>query len=325
MRLKKVLSAVIVVVILAAPIVAVAHAQSILDWWRLRGYQPPAPVSQLASQDTMTAYGTHVFYVNHPQLIADVATFRQKCTESEQTIVLGCYHPIQAGIDVYDVQDSRLQGILQVTAAHEMLHAAYDRLSRADKDNVNKLLLDYYNHDLHDQRIIDTMNAYKKSEPNDVVNEMHSVFGTEISDLPTPLVNYYRRYFTNRRAVTSFAQSYQSEFTSRTDKINEYDTQLSALKSRIDTEEANLNAQLTQINSDRARLDSERSSGQVSAYNADVSRFNSEVDSYNAGIKTLQINISAYNSLVATRNALAAEIKSLDQAIDTRLTTQTAQ
>lgn len=315
----------LVLLFLALPFLVYFKAQALVDWWRLRNYTAPASIASLAAADTMTNYARHVFYVNHPQLISDIPAFRQACNENEKTIVLGCYHSDQEGIDIYSVQDSRLAGIEQVTAAHEMLHAAYDRLSAKDKSYVDGLLQDYYKNDLRDQRIIDTMNSYKQSEPGQLVNEMHSVFGTEIPNLPAPLENYYKRYFANRAAITTFAASYQNEFTSRQNTINQDDSRLSTLKQQITDEQSSLQSQLDQINADRARLDSEKSSGNTEAYNAGVDSFNAEVSAYNAGVVKLKALIDTYNQLVVERNSIAQALASLDAAIDTRLTTQSAQ
>lgn len=319
------LSVALAVLILASPFLVWGKQQAIADWWKLRGYTPPTTVVSLANSDTMTAEARHVLYVNHPQLVTDSANFRQDCTVSEQTIVLGCYHSSQDGIYIFSVKDTRLSGVEQVTIAHEMLHAAYDRLSSSERERIDGLLNDYFTHDLHDQRILDTINSYKKTEPKDITNEMHSVFGTEISNLPKSLENYYNQYFTQRSAVVSFALSYENEFTSRIAQINSYDVQLSALKSQKNTEEQNLNTQFAQLNSDRARLDSLKSSGQFEAYNAGVASFNSEVAAYNQGVEKLQSDITEYNNLVNTRNSVANDLRSLDNAIDTRLTTQSAQ
>jgi len=310
---------------MAAPLVVWWQWHALYDWWRLHGYSPPVAISTLVSQDAMTSYGKHLFYINHPQLVTGVNGFRKDCPESEQTIVLGCYRPNEDGIYVYNVQDPQLQGIQQVTAAHEMLHGAYDRLSAKDRNYIDGLLNDFYNNDEHDQRIIDEINLYKKTEPNSVTNEMHSVFGTEISSLPAPLETYYQKYFSNRGAVTAFANGYQGEFTSRTNQINADDAQLASLKSQISTQEQSLTDQLNQINTDKARLDSLRNSEQIDAYNSGVTSFNNEVDAYNSGVARLQSDIASYNSLVASRNAIAGELRSLDTAIDTRLTTQSAQ
>src|SRR5271155_4219682 len=68
------------------------NSQAISDWIRLRNYQPSPAVTQLASQDTMNSYTRHLFYLNRPQLLSTVTSFRQYCPENKDTIVLGCYH-----------------------------------------------------------------------------------------------------------------------------------------------------------------------------------------------------------------------------------------
>ena len=322
---KRLITAAAVLAVLSAPVLVYVNAQALSDWWRLRNYSPPAGVASLAAQDTMTASARHIFYVNHPDLESNANQFRTDCNESEKTIILGCYRSNQDGIFVYNVQDPRLAGIQQVTAAHEMLHAAYDRLSSHDKDYVDGLLQDYYNTGLHDQRIIDTVNSYRQTEPNDIVNEMHSIFGTEVTSLPAPLEAYYARYFTNRQTVIGYAAGYQTEFTSREDRIKADDARLAQLKSDINSEEQSLQAQLDRINSDRAGLDSLRGSGSIAAYNSSVESFNSEVETYNSGVNRLKNDISTYNQLVAARNAIAVDLNSLSQAIDTRLVPQSAQ
>jgi len=311
--------------LLAAPFLVWWKAQALADWWQLRDYAAPAAVSSLASQDTMTAYARHVFYVNHPDIESNPAQFQQDCNESEKTIILGCYHSDQNGIFVYDVTDPRLSGVEQVTAAHEMLHAAYDRLSSKDRDRVDGLLEDFYKNQLTDQRIIDTINSYKQTEPNDVVNEMHSVFGTEVANLPVPLESYYKQYFTNRQAVTHFADSYENEFTTRESQIKSLKSQLDQLKTSIQSQEADLDGQLRQINTDRAKLDSLRSSGQITEYNASVSGFNQEVNSYNNSVETLHGTVSQYNQLVSQYNSVAKELANLAKSIDSRVQTQATQ
>lgn len=323
--LKRTLGYILLLALLALPFLIYFNAQALTDWWQLRGYSPPPAVATLASQDTMTDYARHVFYVNHPDLESDSAQFRQDCSENEQTIVLGCYHSDQRGIFVYDVNDPRLAGVEQVTSAHEMLHAAYDRLSGGERADIDKQLQDFYDNGLQDQRIKDTIDAYKKTEPNDLVNEMHSIFGTEVTGLPSGLEKYYAKYFRDRQAVVRYAQAYEGEFTSRQDQIKADDAKLEQMKAQIEAQESSLNAQLSQINADRQRLDGLRSSGQIAQYNAGVATFNAEVRSYNNGVEELRSQIGDYNQLVGQRNSIAQELTSLDKAIDTRLVPQAAQ
>lgn len=120
-KFRRILGIILALTVLASPFLIWNKQQAIADWWRLRGYTPPANVVSLANADTMTAEAKHILYVNHPQLIANSSTFRQECTQNEQTIVLGCYHSDQNGIYVFVVKDKRLNGVQQVTIAHEEL------------------------------------------------------------------------------------------------------------------------------------------------------------------------------------------------------------
>jgi hypothetical protein len=281
------------------------------DWFRLAGYTPPAAVSSLSSDDTMTDLGAHLFYINQPQIVAKQA-FRDVCTIHEQTIVLGCYHSVQSGIYILSITgDTRLQGVMQVTAAHEMLHAAYDRLSDTERTQVDNWLQEFYRHGLKDKRVKDTIESYKRTEPKDVVNEMHSVFATEVKTLPPQLENYYKRYFQSRDRVTGFAAKYQSSFTERERLVAAYDKQLKSQKNLIDEHKTLLGKQAAQISRKQAELNGLRAAGKIDEYNAGVSGYNQQVRTYNALIDETRAEISAYNALVAKRNAVALETQQL--------------
>jgi hypothetical protein len=271
----------------------------------------------------MTDQSRHDFYVNHPQ-VQDKAAFNQSCPNNggEQTIILGCYIPPQNGIYVYKVVDSQLNGVEEVTAAHEMLHSAYDRLSSKDRSYVNGLLQAYYSH-LQDQRLLDIFAAYKKSEPNDLTNEMHSIFGTEVAKLPPALEIYYRQYFTDRQKVVGYASQYQAAFSSRKGQIAQYDSQLQALKQQIDGNQAALEGQDKVLNSQRQSLSSSLASGNNSDYNAQVDSFNASVKVYNGLIATTRAEISKYNKLVEARNAIAVETQNLAQELNSNSNPQT--
>jgi len=179
---------------------------AIQDWFKLRGYQPPAAVAQLASQDTMNNYTRHLFYLNKPQLLGTVSSFRQSCPENKDTIVLGCYHSDQNGIYIYAVADPTLAGIQQVTAAHEVLHAVYARLSSHDRAQLDSQLEAFYKDGLTDSRVLAEVKLYQQTEPHDVMDEMSCTFGTELASLPAPLEAYYHQYFTNRSAIVAYEQ-----------------------------------------------------------------------------------------------------------------------
>lgn len=316
------LSVIFLLLVVTAVVGAVLDKQNIVDWWRLRGYQPPVAITTLASQDTMTPYALKVFEVNHPQ-IENKTTFNVECPNDggEQTIVLGCYHSNQDGIFLLSVDDPLLNGVQQVTAAHEMLHAAYDRLSTSERNYVDGMLLNYFNHDLHDPRILATMAAYKKTEPNAVVNEMHSVFGTEIANLPAPLEQYYTRYFTDRQQITNYAAMYETEFTTRQNTVTTDDSQLTTMKNQINSLETKLGSDLSAVSATQDQLNDLKSGNNIPAYNAAIPGYNQQVNSYNAEVDQLKTLIANYNTLVATRNSVALEEDQLSNELNSSVTT----
>ncbi|MBI2285443.1 hypothetical protein HYU82_01285 [Candidatus Saccharibacteria bacterium] len=324
-RFRRVFAGVVTLSVLALLVFGLFNLQAIEDWLRLRNYTPPAAIAAIAKADTMTDDAKHIFYVTHPDLINEANAFRQSCPSFEQTIVLGCYHSgFSSAIYIYNVQDTRLNGVVEVTAAHEMLHAAYDRLGQDDKSRINGLLNDFYSNDLRDKRVLETIDTYKQTEPDELLNEMHSIFATEVGGLTFELESYYQRYFGNRSAVVAFASKYADEFASRIATIKDYEQQLVTLKAKIDSQEQALGSQLEQLEADRRRLDSLRASGQIGEYNAAVPAFNGAVNDYNDGVVQLRADIAQYNQLVAAHNALAAELSSLYDSLDTSLAPQTA-
>src|SRR5690606_28102560 len=80
-----------------------AVAQPAQDWLRLRDYQPAENIAQLATDATMTKKARHLFYLNNPQILGR-KDFSNSCpSNTEKTLVLGCYHGNQNGIYVFAV------------------------------------------------------------------------------------------------------------------------------------------------------------------------------------------------------------------------------
>lgn len=228
--------------------------------------------------------------------------------------MLGCYHGGQHGIFLLGVSDPRLEGVQQVTAAHEMLHAAYERLGKQEREKINSLLLDYHRHGLRDERIIKTLDAYEESER---VGEMHSIFGTEIDRLPGDLERYFERYFDNRSQVAAYAAQYQNAFTSRRNLMAQYEAELNRLKAHIEAAETDMNTKRAVIDARQQTLENQKNSGDLGAYNAGVPVYNALVDTYNREVQTLQSLIDEYNRLVVRRNAVLFEHDELSKELST--------
>ncbi len=291
------------------------NRQDLYDWLRLRNYTPAPAIAALATDTKMNDTARRLFYLQYPEL-NNKADFNSHCRENERTIVLGCY--ISGGQKIYllDVTEKRLAGVEQVTAAHELLHAAYDRLDEEEKSNVNRMVTNAFAK-LNDQRIRETIAEYKKAGA-DINNELHSILGTEVNKLPQELESYYGRYFTNRAKTVAYSEKYQSEFAKRKAQVAAYDTQLGSLKERIDALQAELGRKENAIDSQKARLDTLLAADDRSAYNALVPAYNGLISSYNAGVEEIRQLIVAYNQILNQRNAIAIEEQELLKALDSR-------
>lgn len=309
----------LLVVLIAGNVTVWVERQQIADWWRLRNYTAPANIVQLASDDTMTPEGTHLFFVNHP-VLEDKQAFNAHCADkSEETAVLGCYHGNRQGIYIYDVTDPRLAGVQQVTAAHEMLHQAYDRLSDSERKRVDVLINNFYNTGALSTDLKTKIDNYKK-QGADVTNEMHSIFGSEVGNLPAELETYYGQYFANRAKIVAYSDSYQAEFTRRKEQVVQYDAQLAGLKDRINANKTDLNVKLSALQTKENVINQDVASRDQAAYNADVATYNAMVEAYNSELNTTHNLITQYNDIVNARNEIAVQEQQLSEALDSRLT-----
>jgi hypothetical protein len=315
----------IVLVLLIAVLAGILWQHDRLsDWLVTRGYAAPASVVQLAQDDQFTAYANRLFYVNKPQ-IETRDSFNKHCSSAkDQVTVLGCYTGNRQGIYIYDITDARLEGIKQVTAAHEMLHQAYDRLDAKTKATVNRELQDYYK-TVTDPGLKAKIATYQRTEPHDVVNEMHSVFGTEVAKLPAPLEQYYSRYFQDRSKITGYHDTYQAAFDQRTAQIADYDKQIASLKKQIADDKASIAAQEKDLQTQRSHMNDLLSANQTGDYNALVPGFNYQVNIYKQTVEDTNNLIDQYNNLIDSRNQIAVQEQQLQSAIDSHASAAPAQ
>lgn len=320
MRLKNVTSLTLFIAVLGGLLFAMANLQAINDWFRLRDYDPPQRIVEIADATTMTDKTRRLFYVNHPEL-GDKATFNEHCRVNEESIVLGCYINGQ-GIFLLDVKDERLNGVIEVTAAHEVLHSAYERLSNGEKERVDKMTADFFA-GLKNQRIQQTVENYRAREASIVPNELHSILGTEVRDLSPELEEYYKQYFYDRKKVVAYSEQYEQTFTEIREQVDLYDKELMNLKAQIESAQSEIDTTNTALQADRAELDQLLASGDNEEYNDRVPDYNRKVGDYNRLVNHTKQLINTYNSIVEKRNALALVERELVEAIDsTNLTTQ---
>lgn len=301
----------------AAGYFVVVYRQDIQDWWALRQYEAPTDIRLIADETTMAGRGRDLFYVSQPQ-IEDSENFNLHCSRNgEKTKVLGCY--VDQRIYLYNVTDPRLHGIEQVTAAHEMLHAAYERLHEGDRVKIDALLEAELLR-ATDDRLKAIIDSHAVDEPGKRLNEMHSILGTEYGNLSPALEVYYKQYFADRSKVVDFANQYRGTFEASEAKIAHIGAQLESLKKQIDVNTALLSQQRIEIDAEVARLNMLRGTD-VNEYNKAVPGYNAKASAYNSLVLGTRGLIDNFNILVMEHNNEAAAQNSLYNSLDSHYQT----
>lgn len=314
-RVRRLLASLLLTVGIAAA--AYVLAPSILDQWRASQFTPSSEVAAITPQLSLTSHAKQIFYATSPE-VNDSKQFNDNCQSTERTsAILGCYY--RDRIYLYNIQNPELNGALEVTAAHEMLHAAYARLNIFERRSVNSLVEEEYDSIKDDPSIKEVMQYYHQKEPGDELNELHSIIGTTVQNLPDQLEKYYSRYFTNRRAIVALNQQYTSVFTKLNDEANSLQQRLKLEESTIETETAGYTADLDQLNIDiqsfnqRAQTGGFQSRGEFQvARTALVLRS----DNMTARQTALNQRIAKYNDDVAELNKIAVKVNQLNSSIN---------
>lgn len=268
---------------------------AIYDTVRAQSYQPSAAMRSLVDRAGMNATGERLFYAQHPEM-SGTQKFNSQCGEFEKAdVVLGCYNGVK--IYLFDVASDELDGVEDVTAAHEMLHAAYDRLGVFDKPRVERLLEAEATKLAADTEFKTRMSVYDNLGRDGRLNELHSVVGTEVASLSPELETYYARYFSQRSKTVALFKKYSDVFVSLRTETETLARELDALAATINTRTAAYNTASTQLTED-------------------IALFNTKVDGMGhtvteAQYKAINAEHAALNSRIATLEAERSEVLAL--------------
>ena len=208
---------------------------------------------------------------------------------------------------------------MEVTAAHEMLHAVYQRMSLFEQSQLNQKLRAVLAQ-LPNPRILKLVDTYNQQDPSSVDSELHSILGTEVRDLSSDLETYYRQYFTDRSAIVALSERYEGVFAALQDKEKALIQQLATQKLALDRLVAQVKQDAQEMESERSDLQATIAANLHSDYNARVSRFNQRVRSYNQLVSQQREQADRYNRMVVEGKSLALEGKSLFDSLENKST-----
>ncbi len=309
------------IVLLGASLFVALNPQYISDMVRFWTYEPTSQIGSIASDIQFTDNGKFLFYASRP-VVADSQSFNQSCDRKEQnTAIIGCY--VNDTIYVYDVTNDKLDGVKEVTAAHEMLHAVYQRLSLGEKEEVNQLVETEYAKLSVDPAYAERMAFYARTEPGERDNELHSIIGTELSSIDPKLETHYARYFKDRSKIVAYYNKYNGAFKQLKEQSETLAAQLDALSKKIESDKAAYGAEVAALNADIEefkRRDAANDFDSVAKRNAELVALKSRIAATDKKrdtvIAAIQSEVGQYNELVNEYNATQIQSQELFKSID---------
>lgn len=283
-----------------------------------RTYEPPSPeIERLAIATSMTEEARQIFYKQNPQ-IAPKEEFHRVCSRTNhnpsKTVLLGCF--IQRGnrgnIFIQSVTDSRLQGTIEVVAAHEMLHAAYQKLSFEERRTIAPKLQKAAD-SVTDSFLVPIIKEYEKGLTEIYFNELHSYLGTELKSFADPeLEAYYRRYFEDRQKVVALAKQSRSVLTQIESQADQLGAEIDQLENNLQQEEQQLKALALSLDQQARQLESLKVSllqtknnaelalrrgdaSLVSFFDRQQNQYNNQVRDFNASVESHRRRVDFFN------------------------------
>ncbi len=300
----------------------VANRQFVIDQVTALEFRPEPALQAIIDRSSLSEKGIFYLYASQAKVV-DRTGFNRSCgsLQNEKTVILGCYRTPENKIYVFDVADPRLDGIKEATTVHEMLHAAYDRLSESEKNRVNGLLQDQAKK-VTDPRLLQIIQFYHESEPGDVTNELHSIFGSEVRGLTPELEQYYAQYFQDRTVTLGFKEKYEKIFADLSAHQQQLVTELQQLQATIERRQQAYQSSLNVLERDIRSFNTWARSGNATSdeFNGRRTRLQARIDGLNAEQYTLNTLIDTYNSKRAELEALNLQAEQLNGSIDSKLT-----
>lgn len=285
--------------------------------WR---FKPTKEISLLAEKAGLNNNGKFYYYSGQPSLETS-SSFNGLCKRAESTTsILGCYSNNR--IYIFNVTDTRLDGVREVTAAHETLHAVYQRLSNNDKNKLDDLLEQEYNKIKNNKEFSSRMDFYARTEPDQIDNELFSVIGTEVADINSELESYYSKYFSDRKKVVNLNIKYISVFNQLKSQADEIRTELERLNIVITNDTKQYNIDVAVLDSDITVFNNRANSGDFSSqqqFDIERAELLARVEILNLKRESIIQNTQQYELLIIQYNLIATELEKLQSSLDSTL------
>jgi len=172
---------------------------------------PSADVVALADAASLSDEGRQLFYGAQPEILGAEA-FAGRCTDQPAAPhvaadgAVGCYLGATDSIVLYQPADPRLHGSAVETAAHETLHAAWERLDAAQRARLTPLLETEVAALPADDAVLEQIAGSVGVHAENRPTELFAYVGTQLwrpGGLAPELETVYARFILDRAALVS--------------------------------------------------------------------------------------------------------------------------
>ena len=201
-----------------------------------------------------------------------------------------------------------------------MLHAAWSRLSEAEKQRLGQLLEHAYAN-IKDSKLEERMAYYDRAQPGSRSNELHSILGTEHADLGSELETHYARFFSDRSRVVALHAKYNQRFVDLERQVTTLQAKLKQQRAVIEQRKESYDTSMTVLN-DKIRDFNQRATsggfGSQQQFQAERSQLQAEGQRLSSQKAALLQQIDQYNADVEKLNALGEQADRLSQSLDSQ-------
>ena len=204
-KLKFIVTGTLLILVFAFTIFVGTNYYTVHDFIRRLSFNPTPEITAIQEKLDLTETGEALFRATNSS-IDENQSFNESCQSYDQSVtILGCY--ANGDIHVYDIKTKDLDGIIEATVAHEMLHAVWARLSDDERAEITKDLATVLEENYSKLSIITDYAAESKFD------ELFARAGTEIANIPDSLEKVYARYFKDRKKIVALYEQYHTVLT----------------------------------------------------------------------------------------------------------------
>lgn len=289
--------------------------QDIISGW---GFEMSPKMAEIETDLELTKTGRRILRATHPVVENDTADFNEHCYKdtAENVSVLGCY--VNGNIYAYEITHEQLVDENNVTVAHELLHAAWERTDERDREKIKVWLNETYaaNQDWFDEQL----EAYQEDAR---IEEIYTRAGTRLADLPSELEEHYAKYFENRAKIVQYHQNYETPFKQLTAEIDAIREQIGAARTENDAKRTAYRQGIKELNERIYTFNNCANTAGCFTSDAQFQRQRKALDAEQTRLEAERVELNQQidenNARIREYENLRASLGELNQAVDSRI------